>query len=56
MEVSKFLVGVMTIAIGLWTAGRLTPAVLKLANSAVAAQKDHQGFRIGSWNRGLGNK
>ena len=53
MEISKFLVGVLTIAIGLWVAGKLAPATLDLASKAVAAQKDHQEFRLGDWNRRL---
>ncbi len=46
MEISKFLVGVLTIAVGLWAAGRLTPTVLKLSRDAVASQKDHQSFSL----------
>jgi galactitol-specific phosphotransferase system IIC component len=53
MEISKFVVGVLTIAIGLWAAGQLAPATLSLASKAVAAQKDHQEFRLGDWNRRL---
>jgi galactitol-specific phosphotransferase system IIC component len=53
MEIPKFVVGVLTIAIGLWAAGQLAPATLSLASKAVAAQKDHQEFRLGNWNRRL---
>jgi galactitol-specific phosphotransferase system IIC component len=53
MEISKFIVGILTIAIGLWTAGKLAPATLDLASKAVAAQRDHQEFKLGDWSRKL---
>lgn len=56
MEISKFIVGVITIAIGLWSSGRLVPSVLKLSNAAVASQKDQQNFSIANWNRIISKK
>jgi hypothetical protein len=55
MEISKFIVGILTIAIGLWAAGRLAPAIITAGQAAVAAQKDHQEFNLGIWNRRVGN-
>lgn len=53
MEISKFFVGVLTIAVGLYAAGQLAPATLDLAAKAVSAQKDHQQFKLGDWSRKL---
>ena len=55
MYAAKFIVGVLTIAIGLLAAGKLAPAVVGVAKLAVQGQKDHQDFSLGSWNRKLGN-
>ena len=53
MEISKFIVGVLAIAIGLWAAGELAPATLSMASKAIEAQKDHSDFKLGDWNRRL---
>ena len=53
MEVSKFIIGVLTIAIGLLVAGKLATATLSMANKAIEAQKDHRDFKLGDWNRRL---
>ncbi len=53
MGISKFIVGVLTIAIGLWAAGQLAPATLFMASKAIQAQKDHTDFKLGDWNRRL---
>lgn len=53
MEITKFIIGVLTIAIGLWAAGELAPATLSMASKAIEAQKDHRDFKLGDWNRRL---
>lgn len=56
MGISKFIIGVLTIAIGLWAAGNLSPAIIKVGQLAVQAQKDHNDFKLGAWNRQLQGK
>lgn len=53
MEVSKFIVGIMTIAIGLWGAGRLAPAVVGFGKLAVQASQQHKDFSLKNWNKSL---
>ena len=53
MEISKFIVGALTIAFGIWAAGQIAPATLSMANKAIEAQTDHRGFNLGDWNRRL---
>ncbi|MBL7542600.1 MAG: hypothetical protein JNL11_02235 [Bdellovibrionaceae bacterium] len=53
MGISKFVIGIMTIAISLLLAGQLAPAALNLAKQAVEAHKDQQNFKLGKWNRRL---
>jgi hypothetical protein len=54
MEISKFMVGVLTIAMGLLAAGQLAPATIELAKNAVQATQHHTEFKLGQWNRKLG--
>ncbi len=53
MGISKFIVGILTIAIGLLVVGELAPATLFMASNAIEAQKDHRDFKLGDWNRRL---
>lgn len=55
MDVAKFIVGVLTIAIGLWAAGQLAPVVVKSGKAAAAATKDNQNFSLRNWNLYLTN-
>ncbi len=51
MDVAKFLVGVLTIAIGLWAAGRLGPALIEMAKITADSNLDHNKFKLGKWDK-----
>ncbi len=53
MGISRFIVGVLTIAFGLFLAGRLAPVTLDMAKNAAVGVADHSSFRLGSWSRHL---
>ncbi len=53
MDIAKLIVGVLSIAVGLLLAGQLAPATIAMASLAIEAQKSHQGFSLGAWNRKL---
>ena len=53
MEVPKFIVGVLTIAIGLWLAGNLGAALFKVGREAERASIQHHQFKLGDFNRKL---
>lgn len=51
MEVSKFIVGVLTIGIVLLLLGKLTPGVIFMAQKASQGFVDNENFRLGKFNR-----
>jgi hypothetical protein len=53
MEVSKFIVGLLTIAMALFGVGLFAPVTIDLAHKAIAASKDHSEFKLGKWNRNI---
>lgn len=53
MDVAKFIVGVLTIAIGLWTTGKFLPAVTSMGKIASHASKDQIEFSFKKWNKAL---
>jgi hypothetical protein len=53
MDIPKFIVGLLTLAVGLFGLGLLAPVTIDLAHKAVAASKDHSEFKLGSWNRNI---
>jgi len=53
MEVPKFIVGVLTIAIGLWLAGNLGAALFAVGRQAERASIQHHQFKLGDFNRKL---
>lgn len=50
MDIGKFIVGVLTIAIGLWAAGQLAPKVVQFGKMASITSKDAQNFSLRKWN------
>lgn len=55
MRITKFVIGILTIAVGLLVAGQLAPATIEFAKSAIGASQDQQNFKLGKWNRKLVN-
>ncbi|MBN8536981.1 MAG: hypothetical protein J0M15_07990 [Deltaproteobacteria bacterium] len=53
MEVSKFIVGVLTIALTLFFLGKLTPGILFMAQKASQGFSDNESFKLGKFNRSL---
>jgi hypothetical protein len=53
MDVSKFMVGVLTIAFGLWAAGHLGSTLFKIRSEAENASIQHYQFKLGDFNRRL---
>lgn len=53
MDIGKFIVGVLTIAIGLWAAGKLAPSVIEIGRCAANATQYHNQLKLGELNRGL---
>jgi hypothetical protein len=51
MDIPKFIVGLLTIAVALFGVGLLAPATIALTHKAMAASKDHSEFKLGRWNR-----
>lgn len=53
MEVSKFIVGVLSIGIALLFLGRLTPGIVFMAQKASHGFSDNESFKLGKFNRNL---
>lgn len=53
MEVSKFIVGVLTIGIALLFLGKLTPGIIFMAQKASQGFSDNESFKLGKFNRNL---
>lgn len=51
MEVSKFIVGLLTIGIALLLLGKLTPRVIFMAKKASQGFSDNESFKLGKFNR-----
>ena len=53
MEVSKFIVGVLTIGIALLFLGKLTPGIIFMVQKASQGFSDNDSFKLGKFNRSL---
>lgn len=53
MEVSKFIVGILTIAIALFFMGKLSSGIVFMTQRAAQGFSDHNGFKLRNFNEKL---